>query len=931
MAIPRLRSFRRNKRILLTAAGYKSIRTFRRENPEYGSNDEAYEALLDNYNTQVDNLNRLERNRKRREKRREQTLQKVRENVFRLEDVNGGIAGLSQLRTQLNNRRGRRVIVEYIDGENVLRHKQYDIPVNNFSNWWKKENIAIYYQVDSETYIWDENPDGSLFFYEPRRLITSEKVIQAFREGITNCLLTPILNWAEVKFEEAKARTTKFRYKKIINDVNEMMKEYVNGVPENCVNIVCDKLQIDIDISLPFGEKKLIEAKSTKKALNKFRYMNTRIDHIDFNKLVNDKEVTQVSKDTLYELIRKFEKEGIYYTYQKNMTGYCEISTLESKYRLINEYSKIKNEFEKDYGFDEIKIDDIHQEKLSCFVRDGVHYNGVIDFDEEEVEKNVEDIRSYVKHIDMTKAYANFKSCKYYDGFLGKITDFRKCNKVMGNGLYLIDNLVFTDNYFKKLNDKMVMYSNKNVYTNVELKMLDDNGVSYDILCGCWGVEKFDFDFPESMLQKEEGVSHYAKWTGASNSVNLTSSFYMKGNDEMAYMIQEHTEGTVRYFRDDEIQVEYEKPYAQHLSHITAFITAYTRMNIIEQLLEINYDNLIRVCVDGIYFKGDVVCKNVFTHKTKMTFKNGCGDEFCSNLYEREYDIANFREHFGSELHLGEGGCGKTHTNLTDEGLCKVLFVAPSWKLARAKQLELGVRCSVWARILMDDPEKINFVRKNTNVLIIDEVSMMSEESKKFIFKHYGDMKLIFCGDLGFQLPCINGSPMDGKGFDNTVKHLKDYRCKCPVLKELKEMLRLMIMYGRSRNEINNYVIEFFKEMNRVVPVDYLKSHYKIEDMILTGTNKLKDYFTGLFPDLKKYIVLGNNRLYSNGEILFNEPEQVSFEVRHAFTTHSIQGETAHHNLYIDSSRMFDERMFYTAVSRAKKIEQIFIIEKEIE
>ena len=83
----------------------------------------------------------------------------------------------------------------------------------------------------------------------------------------------------------------------------------------------------------------------------------------------------------------------------------------------------------------------------------------------------------------MTKAYANFKSCKYYDGFLGKITDFRKCDKVMGNGLYLIDNLVFTDNYFKKLNDKMVMYSNKNVYTNVELKMLDDYGVPS--VCSC--------------------------------------------------------------------------------------------------------------------------------------------------------------------------------------------------------------------------------------------------------------------------------------------------------------------------------------------------------------------------------------------------------------------------------------------------------------
>jgi len=76
--------------------------------------------------------------------------------------------------------------------------------------------------------------------------------------------------------------------------------------------------------------------------------MNTRIDHIDLNKLVNDKDVIEVSKEQLYELIRKFNEEGVYYTYQKNMTGYSEIATLESKYRLVNEYSKIKNEFEKE-------------------------------------------------------------------------------------------------------------------------------------------------------------------------------------------------------------------------------------------------------------------------------------------------------------------------------------------------------------------------------------------------------------------------------------------------------------------------------------------------------------------------------------------------------------------------------------------------------
>ena len=58
-----------------------------------------------------------------------------------------------------------------------------------------------------------------------------------------------------------------------------------------------------------------------------------------------------------------------------------------------------------------------------------------------------------------------------------------------------------------------------------------------------------------------------------------------------------------------------------------------------------------------------------------------------------------------------------------------------------------------------------------------------------------------------------------------------------------------------------------------------------------------------------------------------NEKPDTACEVRHAFTAHSIQGETAYEKLFIESSRMFDARMFYTAISRAKKLSQIFIVE----
>ena len=45
-----------------------------------------------------------------------------------------------------------------------------------------------------------------------------------------------------------------------------------------------------------------------------------------------------------------------------------------------------------------------------------------------------------------------------------------------------------------------------------------------------------------------------------------------------------------------------------------------------------------------------------------------------------------------------------------------------------------------------------------------------------------------------------------------------------------------------------------------------------------------------------------NNRLYCNGDIVIGKkPESCKNEIRHCFTTHSIQGETAKNNLFIDT------------------------------
>ena len=58
------------------------------------------------------------------------------------------------------------------------------------------------------------------------------------------------------------------------------------------------------------------------------------------------------------------------------------------------------------------------------------------------------------------------------------------------------------------------------------------------------------------------------------------------------------------------------------------------------------------------------------------------------------------------------------------------------------------------------DSERVKLFKQKFNVVIIDEVSMISNDAKHDLIHKLKDLKLVFCGDLGFQLPPINGEYM---------------------------------------------------------------------------------------------------------------------------------------------------------------------------
>lgn len=1025
-----------NQRILKNAFGFKTIRDAKKSF-DVDTNTDAYELMRELYNLAIMDIRTNEKITKPKKSKTIIDKKTIDKNVVEITQEDNIHTKLKTLFS------GSNIAIVLKDGDKIIKTVYHNLPANSneFNHWWKKTGFYIFYDGTGENDGFFNNyEDGKAYVFKSDTNIKPKHIKQFFKEGKTNCLLTPIKNWAIEKSVEVKSKKSKERYTTILNKINAFMDTYHNtGVSEDIISIISSKLQVAISITKPLCDINYIEAKPPKKALKHFKYINSKCGHIDLDEIVDESDYEIVSRDKLHEISEELKNTNQFFSFKPDIIGYKKIITINGGYKLKNDFQDFIIEFEKNTGLNNCKIDDVKDAELSRFIKYGTHYNGTVDF------RDVKKVNTKkVKHIDMEKAYTKYKLCKYYSGFLGKITDFRKTNKIVGVGLYQIKNLSIPSGKFKTLNDKLRIYKNYNVYTSTELNMLTDNGATFIIICGCWGITPLHFDLTdEEFLEKYDKVSGYAKYIGMCDIHSLENKMYMRGDRDMFSILEEHTTGKLQFYpteydRHDvnnidykngmgDICVSYPKKSNFHLGHITSFITAYQRLNALEQLLNMDYDNLIRICVDGIYYNGDTPkLYNAFRDKSdKINFNNDACDTYISNVYKHlSFVCGEERDFYKNEIHIGQGGNGKTHYNLMDTGLIRPLYVAPSWKLSTKKSREYDIRNNVNANIDTKDPEKINFIKQYHNTIIIDEVSMMCEKSKQFILNTYSDMKLIFCGDVCYQAPQFqeDEEEIELTGFEKIIEHYENYRFKCEKLITLTKQMRELIKKQKERDEteilyelsdiilpehynskiglrnliwacrsidnmelalhisskskvfgadeetrtdfvdnlfmiydekhkkpitirtlyhiakISNLekydkIIGYTKQINKIVldtcsiiNRDTLKEMYKIDDMILTRSHKTKDLYTQMFPTMEKWYVNENTRTYKNGEIIIGDKPDVSCELQHAFTVHSIQGETAKHKLFIDMSNQYDGRILYTAISRATTLDQIYLV-----
>jgi hypothetical protein len=760
---------------------------------------------------------------------------------------------------------------------------------------------------------------------------------QSFRDGIDHCVFEPIKEWALEKKDTAKSASAKRNYNALYNKAVKLEDIYGKGVPQEDIQEICNTLQIGLDITLPLINDNFISCRSLRKPLKVFRFTNTRLNHIERAVGDNKVEILDNYDDLLYkrdELIGNKE----YYIFTKGGKNLTSITTLHTKYIVQNEYQEVVSKFEFDNNINSYKLDDINDNDLSFFVKQGTHYNETIDFKAPV---------GLIRQLDQEKAYFNFWISKYYNGLLGKITDFRKVDKMIKDkkgyipALYRIYDLDFTECKYNKLLDKLGCYKNYNVYPSCELEFLLDLGITFKINEGCWGVKRVDFRFPEEFKKKENRVSYYARYVGSCDSHRLEKRIWLNGDRDFFENVKSYTKENIFY--NEELQegcVSFKKQNSFHFGHLTSFITSLQRINCIQQMMNFDYDQLIRVCVDGIYFTGEQPeLVNLFREKYDHNLRNSAGDCYCSDIYE--YDVwddylPEYKENIQEQLHLGAGGTGKTHINLTDKGYCKVLYVAPSYKLASKKKEEYDIDSTCWEQLLCKDPIIWSRYIRYYNTILFDEVSMMSKDQLQIIRERFNSCKVILCGDIGFQLPCFSTykdikENVEVSDFKNIINYETNYRVKCDKLAGLLSTLRKM-MDSWGGDQHLKYIVDNYQE-RFLSQVD----NYNIDDYILTYTNSLKDSYTERFKDTfeeEKYIFKERYGEYCNGSIAIlpkDNKVKGKKEIRHAFTIHSIQGETISEDkkLFIDThlfNSAEDGKLLYTAISRARTLDQIYFV-----
>lgn len=576
-----------------------------------------------------------------------------------------------------------------------------------------------------------------------------------------------------------------------------------------------------------------------------------------------------------------------------------------------------------------------------------------------------DDVTNMVEQ-DIRAAYTQFEEAPEFQGFMGAVWGWCKPSGIEDIrkhiGIYTVRVLVT----IPLLETMGMVVGSTFTLCSPEILFLDSAGMRFEILYGIQG-SRFHFEFPEEFMMKydeetctigEKGVPLYSLYSGgtAAGSENRILRRYVEYSmvqDLRASGVDiqwEYAEECFDMLEDGRRILKPEimdmvnppgcavqflpKTSSINCPQFYAFITSYTRLNVLKQALTMDLDDLVLWKLDSLIYRNKGQPFNgLFRKKPVKSIRAP------STLYKTTEEVS-FEKGILLEpmeramLFAGAGGSGKSHYA---SKLHNLLYIAPMWSICADFRKKYH-RCVMTPNTALGLGCPSYFLKTSwrpSNVFV-DESTMIDDSIKNQILDFFPHARVIFGGDFvkGRAFQTTIGVPMSCEGLKLKTFN-EDYRASGELVLIKQKIRQWMAAHYGDCLGLAQYVLELLKE--RIINVQTALSMYQLEDWMLCGTNSnVQEWTKELGHVGEKYLVRSHNAndvikalmgqdVALNGDVVFVDNGRC--EPRHAFTIHSVQGKTVESHVFVDMRRMdFDFCLLYTAISRARTLEQIFLV-----
>jgi hypothetical protein len=769
-----------------------------------------------------------------------------------------------------------------------------------------------------------------------------------------------------LKFFNQDCKKKKTIYNKLIKNKSIYAKAYT----DETLKEICDFTQSTLIIKdLIKGKNKIIKTDNARYTIN---FLNTKYNHLDL--------LMHSYDDNIIECKDKDELETIKNKSEFYIESYGELITLDGKYKVKDDDFKVEyKKWKEEINYSDLLINDNNEELTLIKAYD---YSTHCFFNNYEVNNNLYD------ELDIEKAYFNYSNKKKNPNYHGvpsgsfinlkcednfNINIFNKQleNNLIGFYQVIIQKIHNSSEIFNKLG----IFENKTyVFTSVQINVFKEY-ISFKFL-NVSISPSVDIPFPESFKNKIGGLSYYCKAYGllmaSSDFISLTVKPLLC---DLKYYSIIQDEDLKMYEFNGIIKINNKNDTIKTGIHIANYIHSYTKILIFQQLLKVNINDVFGIKIDSIVIKKDAVINKLLPcfHKDfkpcniekmlkgqinqntnikwyvseldgHLTYNENYIENdddiinqtgYYRSLFRNTNEIINFKSSFLPDNEMitsnviflsGKGGSGKSHSILSN--LNNVCMVSTCWNLSQAKKEDYpSLKPLSINKLVGENCEKVEVSNK---ILLLDELTMWNKKDILQCIKDYKRKFIFMAGDINYNgefFQCnINNSVINPSTIKNVqfVTYIKNYRFD-NELNNILDGLRNCKTKKEQTDYINIYFKNNFKNKEDIIFDDKTIGISDLDDTKLD--NELTNYFISKGTKPQYYIKETKNGQYKGARI-DEIPTHNNYESKLFKTIHSFQGLDLKRDekIVISNKKNFDFNLWYTAFSRARRLDQIIIL-----